>query len=101
MRVSLYPLISGMLATGYMVAGLFFLRFWHDTGDRLFLYFAGAFGLLGMQRIIAIVAMEWTENVLWIYGIRLLAFLLILYAIIDKNRPAPPHPPPPPSPANP
>jgi uncharacterized membrane protein len=71
------------------VAGLFFLRFWRDTSDRLFLYFAGAFGLLGAQRIIAIVAMEWTENVLWIYGIRLVAFLLILYAIIDKNRPRP------------
>ena len=87
MRVSLYPLISGMMATGYFVAGLFFLRFWRDTSDRLFLYFAAAFGLLGVQRIIAIVAMEWTENVLWVYGIRLVAFLLILYAIIDKNRP--------------
>jgi hypothetical protein len=89
MRVSLYPLISGMMATGYFVAGLFFLRFWRDTSDRLFLYFAAAFGLLGVQRIIAIVAMEWTENVLWVYGIRLVAFLLILYAIIDKNRPPP------------
>lgn len=87
MRVSLHPLIAGMLAMGYSIAGLFFLRFWRDTRDRLFLYFAIAFGLLGAQRIISIVAMQWTENTVWVYGIRLVAFLLILYAIIDKNRP--------------
>jgi hypothetical protein len=88
MRVSLHPLIAGMLAMGYSIAALFFLRFWRDTRDRLFLYFAVAFGLLAAQRVISIVAMQWTENTVWIYGIRLVAFLLILYAIIDKNRPA-------------
>ena len=86
MRVSLYPLLSGMLATGYFVIAIFFLRFWRDTRDRLFLFFATAFALLGLQRVASIVAMEWTESSTWLYGIRLLAFLLMLYAIIDKNR---------------
>ena len=88
MRVSIYPLISGMLAAGYFTVSLFFLRYWRDTRDRLFVFFAAAFGLLGVQRIASIITMEWTENRLWLYGIRLAAFLLILYAIIDKNRPS-------------
>ena len=88
MRASLYPLLSGMLATGYFVAALYFLRFFRDTKDRLFSFFALAFFILGAQRIASVVAMQWTENTLWIYGMRLVAFLLILYAIIDKNRPS-------------
>ncbi len=90
MRAALFPLIAGMLAAGYFVATLFFLRFWKETRDRLFLQFAFAFALLGVQRIVSVVAMQWAENTLWIYGLRLLAFLVILYAIIDKNRPARP-----------
>lgn len=88
MRGYLYALISGMLAAGYGVAGLFFLRFWKATRDRLFVWFAIAFAILGVQRIVSVLAMQWTENTTWVYTMRLTAFLLILAAIIDKNRPA-------------
>jgi hypothetical protein len=41
-------LIAGALAMGFLIAGLFFLKFWRRTGDGLFLAFAAAFGLLAV-----------------------------------------------------
>ena len=86
MRIALYPLIAGMLATGYAVAALFFLRYWAKTRDRLFVMFSLAFALMAVQRVASVVVMQWSESTLWMYLLRLLAFLLILAAIIDKNR---------------
>lgn len=80
--------ISGMLATGYAIATLFFLRFWRETGDRLFAYFALAFALLLVQRIALAVVVGWRGDTWWYYLIRLVAFLLIAAAIVDKNRAA-------------
>ena len=77
---------SAALATLYGVAALFFLRFRARTGDRLFTWFAAAFLLLSAQRFTLTLAREWGEATLWLYGLRLLAFLLILLAIVDKNR---------------
>ena len=77
---------SAALATLYAVIALFFLRFRRRTGDRLFTWFAAAFLLLSAQRFTLTLAREWGEATLWLYGLRLLAFLLILLAIIDKNR---------------
>jgi hypothetical protein len=79
-------LVSGLLVMGYAVAGLFFLRFWRETRDRLFGIFAGAFWLLALQRLLLALFQNPDNEQLWLYGIRLLAFVLILFAIIDKNR---------------
>lgn len=81
--------ISGAIAMGYGVAGLFFLRFWRETGDRLFLIFSGAFWILGLQRLALVFTREMIEDHTGLYLIRLFAFLLILGAIVDKNRSAP------------
>lgn len=78
---------SGVLVAGYAVAGLFFLRFWKQSGDRLFAFFAAAFGLLAAQRAALAAVEHGTPNSTWLYALRLLAFLLILAAIVDKNRP--------------
>jgi peptidoglycan/LPS O-acetylase OafA/YrhL len=79
-------LISGALVAGYLVAALFFLRFRRETGDRLFLAFAVAFAILAGQRIaLALIPTSDRSDVI-IYGLRLLAFVLILAAIVDKNR---------------
>ena len=42
--------IIGVIAMASWIAGLFFLRFWRETRDRLFLIFAIAFWLLGLTR---------------------------------------------------
>lgn len=78
--------ISGMIAMGYLVAGFFFLRFWRDTRDRLFAMFGAAFFILALQRF----GLEFTTQTpdratLW-YFVRLLAFLIIIAAVVDKNR---------------
>lgn len=79
-------LMSGAIVTGYLVAGLFFLRYWRQSRDRLFAIFAAAFWLLAAQRLALALTTQYFEDVTWLYGVRLLAFLLILLAIIDKNR---------------
>lgn len=84
-------LISGALIAGYALAGLFFLRFWRESRDRLFAIFAAAFWLLAVQRtFLSLTGLSaqgtGAAGATWIYGLRLLAYVLILAAIIDKNR---------------
>jgi len=78
--------ISGLLAAGYAVAALFFLRFWRRTGDRLFAFFSASFALLVVQRVLLAWAAGGKFDADWLYLLRLLAFALILFAIVDKNR---------------
>jgi hypothetical protein len=85
MQEHLYEFMLGALVMGCFVAGLFFLRFWRKTRDRLFAIFAAAFWLLGANWL-ALAFTEVDEVKTWLYAVRLLAFILILFAIIDKNR---------------
>lgn len=78
--------VAGALTLGYLVVALFFLRFSRQTGDRLFSIFATAFFLMAVQRYALFYYGEMAS--VWLYSLRLLAFLLILFAIIDKNRSA-------------
>jgi len=82
-------MVSGALVMGYAVAALFFLRFWRETRDRLFGIFAAAFALLSVQRLALALSTDPNGDQLLLYGMRLLAFVLILAAIIDKNRGGP------------
>ncbi len=89
MRINLLTVnqvVAGAILMGYAVAGLFFLRFWRDTRDRLFLIFAIAFWILGLQRVALALTRDMMETQTELYLIRLFAFLLILGAIVDKNR---------------
>ncbi len=86
MKADLLLVVSGAIAMGYAVAGLFFLRFWRETRDRLFLIFSWAFWLLAVQRLALVLSREMIEDYTGLYLVRLFAFLLILWAIIDKNR---------------
>ena len=75
----------GAIVACCAVAATFFLRFWRKTRDRLFGLFSLAFGILAMNW--AALAFTRTDEIrTWLYGVRLVAFLVILYAIIDKNR---------------
>lgn len=78
-------LISGALVMGYIVAGLFFVRYWTHTRDRLFLFFSAAFALLAAQRLLLSIAAGPGEQ-LWLYLVRSIAFILIIIGIVDKNR---------------
>jgi ABC-type Na+ efflux pump permease subunit len=78
--------LMGATAMGCWVAMLFFLRFWRETGDRLFGMFSAAFLLLGMTRFGLALAHEPSEGETYLYWVRLAAYLLILVAIVNKNR---------------
>jgi uncharacterized membrane protein len=84
----LYDFLSGAVALGFFVCGLFFFRFWKRTREQLFLAFSLAFALLGIGQTVIALAQIPTEEKGALYLIRLLAFLLILFAIYRKNRPS-------------
>ena len=86
MRVSMVLFLGGMLAMGYLVAALFFLRYWKRTRERLFGAFAIALLLLAIQRALLAADLAIVEDRTWYYVLRLAAFVLILLAIVDKNR---------------
>ena len=78
-------LMLGALAMASLTAGLFFLRFWRNTRDRFFLYFAVAFFIEGLDRVVVGLSANSQEQEPFFYLVRLIAFVLILVAIAEKN----------------
>jgi hypothetical protein len=78
--------LSGAISMACLTIALFFLRFWRQTGDRLFVIFAAAFGLLMVERLMLATVSTSHELAPYIYVVRLLAFILIMGAVVDKNR---------------
>ncbi len=79
------PVLHGAATALCAVVMLFFFRLWHRSHDRFYLFFAVAFlifaahwAILGSGRA--------GEHAVWPYTTRLVAFVLILIAIVDKNR---------------
>jgi hypothetical protein len=71
------------------IAALFFLRFWRQTGDALFLFFSLAFAVDAVTRVLLASADIPAEGEPLFYLARLVTFALIVGAIINKNRPGP------------
>jgi hypothetical protein len=81
-------MLSGAISTASLVIALFFLRFWRNTGDRFFLYFSLSFLIEGLHRVHSAAASDAVgEDSPLHYLIRLLAYGLILWAILEKNLP--------------
>lgn len=76
---------SGLITMGFLVACLFFVRFWLHTGDRLFVLFACAFLLFAINQGLVTLAGVSREEMTWFYLLRLAGFLLIILAIVRKN----------------
>ena len=84
--------LSGAVMLGCLACGFFFCRFWQKTRDSLFAVFAVAFWILAVERVFLLA----TVNVLnpsgthelrgYVYWFRFVAFMLIIIAIIMKNR---------------
>jgi len=79
-------LLLGAIAMASLVAALFFLRFWRDTHDRFFLLFAVAFLVEALNRAALGLTNIAQEQEPFFYFVRLVAYGLIIVAIIDKNR---------------
>lgn len=77
--------LQGATMLASLAVATFFLRYWRETRDRLFLVFGAAFVLFGINRI-ALSALDVdAEARTWVYALRAAAFLAITAAIIDKN----------------
>ncbi|HYF23318.1 MAG TPA: DUF5985 family protein [Caulobacteraceae bacterium] len=83
--LEIYSFVGGLIAMGYAVAGVFFLRFWSRTRDGLFLAFAVAFWLMALNQALVVILNIPREEQSWIYLLRLAAFVLIIFAILKKN----------------
>ncbi|MGE3536149.1 MAG: DUF5985 family protein [Candidatus Tectimicrobiota bacterium] len=80
-------LLLGAIAMASLVAALFFLRFWRDTRDRFFLFFAIAFLVEAVNRVAMGMTVASQEHEPLVYAVRLVTYGLIIAAIVDKNRP--------------
>jgi hypothetical protein len=77
--------LAGAVTLAFIVAVVFFLRFWRRTRDRLFLAFSVAFALLALNQVLAFILNVYSEPQSFIYWLRVIGFMLILLAIMDKN----------------
>jgi hypothetical protein len=84
--------LMGGIAVGCGAVGLFFLRFWVRSRDPLFLFFSAAFWLMAVGRVALSQLDEGHEARPYAYGLRLMAFVLIIVAIVHKNRGTPSRP---------
>lgn len=78
--------LLGVIVTASAIAAMFFLKFWRQTRDPLFMAFAAAFGIEAVNRTGFLFQGIANEGNASIYVVRLLALLLILGAILHKNR---------------
>jgi uncharacterized membrane protein HdeD (DUF308 family) len=78
--------LLGVIVTASLTAAGFFWRFWRQTSDGFFLAFAAAFAIEGVNRMAFLLVDKPNEGSPIIYMVRLVAFLLLLGAIVAKNR---------------
>ena len=78
--------LNGALMMGFSIVALFFLRFWVRTRDRLFAIFAISFFILASERVFLGLLQSPSEVRTWVYLLRLTAFLLIIWGVVQKNR---------------
>jgi len=77
--------LSGAVTLGFLVAALFFLRFWRRARDPLFAAFAAAFALMALHQTAFSLLGAAHENIGHIYLLRFAAYLIIIAAIAAKN----------------
>jgi hypothetical protein len=78
--------LLGVIVTCSFVAGAYFMRFWRKTKDPLFLGFGAAFLIEGCNRIVFLFFDTPEAGNPVVYSVRLLCYLIILFAIANKNR---------------
>jgi hypothetical protein len=82
----MHPFLNGLSTFGSLIAGVLFLRFWHDTGERSFLWFALAFRMFAIDWS-GIALVPPADEASYRFSVpRLGGFVLILAAIVDENR---------------
>ena len=81
----MHDFISGMITMGFVVGGVFFLRFWVKTRDTLFGACALAFWLFALNQALPLLYGLQREEQSWVYLLRVAGFSLIILSIVQKN----------------
>lgn len=84
--MELKEFLLGALVMSDGVLALFFLHYWRVTRDRFFLFFTWSFVLGGVSRLVLAGHLRNDEFEPLVYLIRFLSYILIVVAILDKNR---------------
>ena len=84
--MALKEFLLGALVISDLVLALFFLHYWRVTKDRFFLFFAWSFVLGCVSRLVLAVHLGNDEFEPLVYVIRFLSYVIIMVAILDKNR---------------
>ena len=82
----IYALMSGMVAALSLVVAMAFMRSYRRTHDHFFMYFAAAFLIFGLTQLMLGIFNVPELNLPLSYVPRLLTSVLILTAILGKNR---------------
>jgi uncharacterized membrane protein HdeD (DUF308 family) len=77
--------LIGVIFTASLTASLFFLRFWKSTRNVIFLAFSFAFLMESCNRLSLLFNSTPNESSPWYYLSRMVAFLIIIAAIIKTN----------------
>jgi hypothetical protein len=78
--------LNGIAATASLIAGAIFLRFWRESHDRLFVWFALAFWMFAANWATVALSQPADETRHYFYAIRLLGLILILAGVVGRNR---------------
>jgi hypothetical protein len=78
--------LYGGVTVMFLAVGFFFLRYWREARDRLFLFFMVAFWSLAGSWSVHLFYATSSETGPTVYIFRVVAFILIILAIVDKNR---------------
>ena len=78
--------VAGAIVALCGIAALHFWKFHRQTGERFFGLFALAFAILGVNFLFLAAVDRESEFRPHVYLMRLAAFVLIIAAIVEKNR---------------
>lgn len=83
----LNAVMLGAGAMAALLASLFFLRFWRQSRDSLFLWFSVSFAIDACTRLMLGLGHVGDEQQPFFYLTRLATFCFIIFAIVQKNWP--------------
>jgi len=83
----MYDFLTGVVTAGFLIAAVFFFRFWKTTQDTFFAILGIAFVLFAANQAAVVLLEVSHEEQSWIYVLRLVGFALLLVAIALKNIP--------------
>ena len=81
-----HELLAGASIMACFVIGLKFLKYWRLSGDRFFVWFGAAFWTFAVGWVIRTLVPSAPEHGYLLYLPRLAGFVMILLAILNKNR---------------